>query len=45
MDNFTIAVIVGDVIMCLAFVGLIVFDKPIKASPPGPVKAAGKRSA
>jgi len=44
MDNFTIAVIVGDVIMCLAFVGLIVFDKPIKTSPE-PVKATGKRSA
>jgi hypothetical protein len=44
MDNFTIAVIVGDVIMCLAFVALMVFDKP-KNAPPEPVKATGKRSA
>jgi len=45
MDNFTIAVIVGDVIMCLAFVALIVFDKPRQATPGEPVKATGKRSA
>jgi hypothetical protein len=45
MDNFTIAVIVGDVIMCLAFVGLIVFDKPARPTSPQPVKATGKRSA
>jgi len=45
MDNFTIAVIVGDVIMCLAFVALIVFDKPRSVTPTEPVKATGKRSA
>jgi len=45
MDNFTIAVIVGDVIMCLAFVALIVFDKPKNTPPAEPVKATGKRSA
>jgi hypothetical protein len=44
MDNFTIAVIVGDVVMCLAFVALIVFDKP-RPKTPEPVKATGKRSA
>jgi hypothetical protein len=43
MDNFTIAVIVGDVVMCAAFIALIVFDKPRKA-PLEPVKPAGKRS-
>jgi hypothetical protein len=45
MDNFTLAVIVGDVVMCLAFIVLIVFDKPRQIRPIEPVKAAGKRSA
>jgi len=47
MDNFTLAVIVGDVAMCLAFIALIVFDKakPRQALPTEPVKPAGKRSA
>jgi hypothetical protein len=44
MDNFTIAVIVGDVVMCAAFVALIVLDKP-RQTPLEPVKSAGKRSA
>lgn len=54
MDNFTLAVVVGDVVMALAFVALIVFDKkkppapaPIEAVKPAAVKAApvkpGKR--
>jgi len=43
MDNFTIAVIVGDVVMCAAFIALMVFDKPRK--PLEPVKPTGKRSA
>jgi hypothetical protein len=28
MDNFTLAVVVGDVVMCAAFIALIVMDKP-----------------
>jgi hypothetical protein len=43
MDNFTLAVIVGDIFMCLAFIALIVFDKPRRAVPTEPAKAAGKR--
>ena len=44
MDNFTLAVIVGDIAMCLAFIALIVFDKPRRTVPATePVKPAGKR--
>jgi len=46
MDNFTIAVIVGEIVMCAAFVALIVWDKPRKpAAPVQPFKPAGKRPA
>jgi hypothetical protein len=45
MDSFTLAVIIGDIVMCLAFIALIVFDKPRSAAPPEPVKATGKRPA
>jgi hypothetical protein len=45
MDNFTIAVIVGDVVMCAAFIVLIVLDKPRKPAPVEPFKPAGKKSA
>jgi len=45
MDNFTIAVIVGDVVMCLAFIALMVFDKGQKPAPAEPAKPTGKRSA
>ena len=46
MDNFTIAVIVGDVVMCAAFIALMVFDKGGKApAPVEPIKPAGKRPA
>jgi hypothetical protein len=45
MDSFTLAVIVGDIVMCLAFVALIVLDKPRPASPVEPVKVTGKRPA
>lgn len=46
MDNFTIAVIVGDVVMCAAFIALIVFDKGGKPSAPvEPLKPTGKRPA
>jgi hypothetical protein len=44
MDNFTLAVIVGDVLMGIAFVMIIVMDK-LKAKPTEPVKATGKRLA
>jgi len=43
MDNFTLAVIVSDIIMCLAFVALIVLDKPPKRPAVEPAKASGKR--
>jgi len=45
MDNFTIAVIVGDVVRGCAFVALLVLDKPQKKRPIAaePVKPAGKR--
>ena len=45
MDNFTLAVVVGDVVMCAAFVVLIVLDKARKLSPIEPVKPTGKRPA
>jgi hypothetical protein len=45
MDNFTIAVIAGDVAMCAAFIALMVLDKPRKLAPVQPPKPAGKRSA
>ena len=45
MDNFTLAVVVGDVVMCLAFVALMVLDKPRKPQSTEPLKATGKRSA
>ena len=45
MDNFTLAVIIGDIAMGIAFIALIVLDKPRKLSPVEPVKPAGKRSA
>ena len=43
MDSFTLAVVLGDVIMCLAFIALMVLDK--KRAPTEPVKTAGKRPA
>jgi hypothetical protein len=44
MDNFTLFVIIADVIMCLAFVALMVFDKPQKPLTAEPLKP-GKKSA
>jgi hypothetical protein len=44
MDNFSIAVIVGDIVMCAAFIALMVLDKP-KPAPVEPLKPAGKKSA
>ena len=45
MDNFTLAVIVGDVLMCAAFVALMVMDKPRPVGPIEPLKPTGKRPA
>jgi len=45
MDNFSIAVIVGDIVMCAAFIALMVLDKPSKPAPVEPLKSAGKKSA
>jgi len=45
MDNFTLFVIIADVVMCLAFIALMVFDKPARTAPIEPLKPAGKKSA
>jgi hypothetical protein len=45
MDNFSIAVIVGDIVMCAAFIALMVLDKPRTPAPVEPLKPAGKKSA
>jgi hypothetical protein len=45
MDNFTLAVIISDILMTLAFVALIVLDKPRQPGPAEPVKVTGKRPA
>jgi hypothetical protein len=45
MDHFTLAVVIGDVVMCAAFVALMVLDKPRKPQTTEPLKATGKRSA
>lgn len=44
MDNFTLFVVITDILMCLAFVALMVLDKP-KAAPVEPLKPTGKKSA
>jgi hypothetical protein len=44
MDNFTLFVIVADVLMCLAFIALMVFDKPQKPAAVDPLKP-GRKSA
>lgn len=45
MDNFTFAVVVGDIVMTLAFFLLVVVDKKGKPAPIEPLKPAGKRPA
>ncbi len=45
MDNFTLAVVVGDIVMCMAFIALVVFDHKKKPVPNEPVKPAGRRPA
>lgn len=44
MDDFSIAVIVGNIVMCAAFIALMVLDKPRKPAPVEPLKSAGKKS-
>jgi hypothetical protein len=45
MDNFTIAVVVGDVAMIGILFLLIVMDMKAKTPPTEPAKVAGKRPA
>jgi len=45
MDNFTLLVIVTDILMCVAFITLMVLDKPQKPAPAEPFKPAGKKPA
>jgi hypothetical protein len=45
MDNFTLAVVVGDVVMVIAFILLMVLDKKETRPTIEPVKPAGKRPA
>jgi hypothetical protein len=48
MDSFTFAVIVSDAVMILAFLALILLDRPGTPAAPvvvEPVKAPGKRPA
>ena len=45
MDNFTIAVIAGDIAVLAVFVLMIIIDKKRQPFVTGPVKPAGKRPA
>ena len=45
MDNFTLFVVATDILMCIAFVALMVLDKPPKTAPAEPLKPTGKKSA
>lgn len=46
MDSFTLAVVVADVVMVLAFILLVVIDRKAPSRPTiEPVKPAGKRPA
>ena len=45
MDSFTIAVLVGDGVLLLAFLALVLLDKKAPAATSAPGKPAGKRSA
>ena len=47
MDNFTLTVIVGDILVIASLIFLIVMDKskPVLTPAVDPVKPAGKRSA
>ena len=43
MDSFTLAVLIGDGALLLAFLGLVLFDKKGPTATSAPVKPAGKR--
>jgi len=49
MDNFTIAVLVGDALVVLSLIALMILDKdqpvPAPAESVKPLKPAGKKSA
>ncbi len=45
MDNFTLFVVAADVLMVVAFIALMVLDKPRKPAPVEPLKPAGKKTA
>ena len=45
MDNFTLAVVIGDAVMVIAFILLVVLDKKDPRRTIEPVKPAGKRPA
>jgi hypothetical protein len=45
MDNFTLAVVVADAVMVIAFVLLMVLDKKEGKPTTEPLKPAGKKSA
>jgi hypothetical protein len=46
MDNFTLAVVIGDAVMVVAFILLMVLDKKEPARPViEPMKPTGKRPA
>lgn len=45
MDNFTLAVVIGDVAMLVTFVVLVLMDMKGKNAPAEPAKVAGKRPA
>jgi hypothetical protein len=46
MDNFTLTIIAGDILVIISLIALIVFDKGKPVAPViEPVKTTGKRSA
>jgi hypothetical protein len=45
MDSFTLAVVVADVAMVIAFILLIVLDRKEAPKPVEPLKSSGKRPA
>ena len=45
MDNFTLFVVGADIVMVLAFIALMILDKPQKPAPVVPLKPAGKKPA
>ena len=45
MDNFTLAVIVGDALVVISLILLIVIDKGTPAMPPAETAKAGKKTA